>query len=105
MYVQARHGDVVLIKSPVGLPGRGLRNSFYQLIEAGEKALDVGECNHCLKRCSQNFCLRDALNNATRNGDFKKALVFAGEQVEKIKEILPVHKIFENLLQGVHNAS
>jgi nitronate monooxygenase len=104
MYVRALHGDVVLIKSPVGLPGRGLRNSFYQLIEAGEKALDVEECNRCLKRCTQNFCLRDALNNATRNGDFKKALVFAGEQVERIKEILPVQKIFEQLLQGVRSA-
>ncbi len=104
MYVQARHEDVVLINSPVGLPGRGIRNSFYQLIDAGDKTLEVEECNHCLKRCSQNFCIRDALNNASRNGDFKRALVFAGEQVERIKEILPVHKIFENLLQGMRNA-
>jgi NAD(P)H-dependent flavin oxidoreductase YrpB (nitropropane dioxygenase family) len=103
MYVQARHEDVVLINSPVGLPGRGLRNSFYQLIDTGNLTMDIEECTKCLKRCSRNFCLRDALANATRNGDFEKALVFAGEQVERIKEILPVHKIFENLLQGVRN--
>jgi NAD(P)H-dependent flavin oxidoreductase YrpB (nitropropane dioxygenase family) len=103
MYVQARHEDVVLINSPVGLPGRGLRNSFYQLIDTGGLTMDIEECTKCLKRCSRNFCLRDALANATRNGDFEKALVFAGEQVERIKEILPVHKIFENLLQGVRS--
>lgn len=97
LYVKAQKDDVVLINSPVGLKGRGLKNYFYQLID-GEKVVEIKECNGCLKRCSQKFCIMDALNNACKNGDFNKALVFAGEQVEKIKEILPVKKIFENLL-------
>ena len=101
LYVSARQEDVVIIKSPVGLPGRGLRNSFLQLIISEDKSLEIERCIRCLKRCSQNFCIMEALNNACRNGDFKRALVFAGERVEKIKEILPVHKIFENLLRSV----
>lgn len=100
LFVKAQKDDVVLINSPVGLKGRGLKNYFYQLIE-GQDMVDIEGCLGCLKRCSQNFCIMDALNNACKNGDFNKALVFAGEQVERIKEILPVKKIFQNLLSSV----
>jgi NAD(P)H-dependent flavin oxidoreductase YrpB (nitropropane dioxygenase family) len=104
LYVNARKEDVIIIKSPVGLPGRGIRNYFSQLIAAEDRSLEIEDCVGCLKRCTQNFCIMEALNNACRNGDFKRALVFAGEQVDRIGEILPVHKIFENLLKGVHSA-
>ncbi len=103
LYVKARQEDVVIIKSPVGLPGRGIRNSFLQLIVAEDKSLEIESCVNCLKRCSQNFCIMEALNNACRSGDFRRALVFAGEKVEKIKEILPVKQIFQNLLQGARS--
>jgi len=99
LYVKARKEDVVIIKSPVGLPGRAIRNSFLQLIIAEDKSLEIKSCVRCLKRCSQNFCIMEALNNACRNGDFRRALVFAGEKVEQIKEILSVQRIFESLLQ------
>jgi NAD(P)H-dependent flavin oxidoreductase YrpB (nitropropane dioxygenase family) len=104
LYVNARKEDVVIIKSPVGLPGRGIRNCFSQLIAAEDGSLEIEDCIGCLKRCTQNFCIMEALNNACRSGDFKRALVFAGEQVERIREILPVHTIFEDLLRGVHSA-
>lgn len=97
LYVRAQDTDVVLIDSPVGLPGRGLRNDFYQLIE-GEKTAEIRKCGGCLKKCSKKYCIIDALNNACKYGDAGKALVFAGERVAKIREILPVKKIFENLL-------
>ena len=100
LYVQASHDDVVLINSPVGLQGRGLNNSFYQLVD-GDKRVEIVRCINCLKRCSHKFCIMNALENATKDGDYSKALVFSGEQVEKIKEILPVKKIFENLLEAV----
>ena len=100
LFVKAQKDDVVLINSPVGLKGRGLKNYFSQLIE-GQNMVDIEGCLGCLKRCSQNFCIMDALNNACKNGDFNKALVFAGEQVERIKEVLPVKQIFQNLLSTV----
>jgi hypothetical protein len=46
----------------------------------------------------------DALVNACRTGDFNRALIFSGENVHKIKEILPVHEIFKNLLKEVQQA-
>jgi hypothetical protein len=46
----------------------------------------------------------EALCNATGNGDFRNALVFSGEFIDKIKEILSVKEIFRRLLAEVEKA-
>ncbi|MGE4284101.1 MAG: NAD(P)H-dependent flavin oxidoreductase [Clostridia bacterium] len=102
-YIKANKEDVVLVKSPVGLPGQGIRNYFFNLIENGN-APKIEKCNGCLKRCSHSFCIMDALENACIFGDEKKALIFSGENVHKIKEILSVKTIFERLLEDIKNA-
>ncbi len=99
LYVKAKKEDVVLIDSPVGMVGRGLRNDFQRLIE-GDKTVEIEKCRGCLKKCSKKYCIINALNNACKGGDAARAVVFAGEQVEKIKEILPVRMIFQNLLNA-----
>ncbi|MDD2283722.1 MAG: nitronate monooxygenase, partial [Eubacteriales bacterium] len=99
LYVNAAKDDVVLIESPVGMVGRGLKNNFQRMIEE-EENLEIDKCRGCLKKCSQKYCIIDALNNACKGGNPAKALVFAGEQVDKIKEILPVRRIFEELLNA-----
>jgi NAD(P)H-dependent flavin oxidoreductase YrpB (nitropropane dioxygenase family) len=103
LYVKAKKEDVVLVKSPVGLPGQGIRNYFFDLIEGGNSP-QIQNCTGCLKRCSHNFCIMDALKNACISGDDKKALVFSGEYVHKIKDILPVKTIFKNLLNDVKSS-
>jgi NAD(P)H-dependent flavin oxidoreductase YrpB (nitropropane dioxygenase family) len=103
LYVKSNKEDVVLVKSPVGLPGQGIRNYFYNLVESGNPP-KIDKCVDCLKRCSHNFCIMNALLNACSSGDPQKALVFSGEFVYKIKEILPVHTIFNNLLREVAEA-
>ncbi len=103
LYLKAVSEDVVLVKSPVGLPGRGLRNAFYDKVESGSSP-HIKECVNCLKRCTHSFCIMDALVNACRSGDYSRALVFSGENVHRIKEILPVHTIFKRLLAEVEQA-
>jgi len=93
-YLNAKEEDSVIIKSPVGLPGRALRNSFIDNIT---NAPEPEECQACLKECSGDYCIMQALINA-RNGLIDSGVVFAGKNVYKIKEILPVEKIFEKLL-------
>ncbi|MGI6678492.1 MAG: NAD(P)H-dependent flavin oxidoreductase [Dehalobacterium sp.] len=95
MYLKAKKEDVVLIESPVGLPGRGLRSTLTEKLLRGED-VSPSTCNACLKKCAKNFCIMDALYNA-QQGSIEQGLVFCGEQVERIKEILPVKKIFENI--------
>jgi hypothetical protein len=41
----------------------------------------------------------DALVNANRNGNSERALIFCGECVDRIHEILSVPDIFRNLLR------
>lgn len=95
-YLNAREEDVVLIKSPVGLPGRAIRNSFIERLERDE-APDPETCNACLKKCSQVYCIMQALTNA-KEGQVDDGVVFAGKNVYKIKDILPVEEIFNRLL-------
>ena len=96
LYVNSQPGDVTLMHSPVGLPGQALRNSFLNTVEA-EGYLDDSECFGCLKRCNHNFCIMNALNSACRPGLPEQALIFCGNQVHRIKEILSVKEIFNNL--------
>lgn len=96
MYLNAREEDVVIIRSPVGLPGRALRNPFVNALKRGE-APEPDACTACLKDCSQEYCIMEALINA-REGRVDEGVVFSGKNVFKIKEILSVQAIFDKLL-------
>ncbi|HUS89699.1 MAG TPA: nitronate monooxygenase [Desulfosporosinus sp.] len=97
--LKATEEDVVIIHSPVGLPGRGIRNPFTQALD---EKVDVRptECNHCLKRCERNFCIMSRLIKA-QQGDIRDGLIFSGAKVHKINEILSVHDIFEDIKNGI----
>jgi len=97
-YLQAKKGDVFKIHSPVGLPGNALSTPFSEKIGSAE--LKPTTCSGCLKRCSHSFCIIKALTNA-RLGDLENGLVFAGEHVYKIKEILSVKEIFRQFFEGL----
>ncbi len=96
LYLEAREEDVIIIKSPVGMPGRALKNQFSRLIGEGD-APEPEDCDACLKNCSADYCILQALNNA-REGQVDDGVVFAGQNVFKIKDILPVSRIFEQIL-------
>ncbi|WP_371368900.1 NADH:quinone reductase [Sporomusa rhizae] len=98
-YLKAKHEDVVLIKSPVGLPGRAIKNPFAEKILECTAAVP-DKCGACLKHCEKNFCIINALIRA-QQGDVDTGLVFTGEYIHKIDEILPVKEIFARLLKEV----
>ncbi len=93
-YLGAEKEDVVIIESPVGLPGRAIRNTFTDAILRGEKP--ETDCFDCLKSCSHQYCILEALENS-RLGNIDKGIVFSGQNVYKMKEILSVEDIFNNL--------
>lgn len=96
LYVDSMPDDVTLMHSPVGLPGQALRNPFLDTVET-EGFQDDTDCQGCLKRCNHNFCIMNALNSACRPGLPEQALIFCGNQVHRIREILSVREIFRNL--------
>jgi NAD(P)H-dependent flavin oxidoreductase YrpB (nitropropane dioxygenase family) len=97
-YVKAGREDIVLIESPVGLPGRAIRNTFADQVLAGTVE-PPQVCEGCLKKCRQNFCIMQALNNA-QQGKLDEGLIFSGEYIEKITEILPAGKIIDDLVKA-----
>lgn len=97
-YINADEDDSVLIDSPVGLPGRALKNIFTDHLSRSNDKEKVS-CNYrCLKQCSQRFCIMKALKQA-HDGNMNKGLVFAGERAHLINKILPVKKIIANLVE------
>ncbi len=96
MYCKAKPEDIAVIESPVGMPGRALKNDFVNRL-LSNKAPSPEYCDGCLKQCSGKYCILNALDKA-RLGNVKDGLVFSGKNVHLIKEILPVRDIFKNLL-------
>ena len=102
MYLEAKPEDVVLIQSPVGLPGRSLLNAFVKRLFNGDN-LKPDVCDNCLKKCSRSFCILKALVRS-QQGDIETGLVFSGERVGEIKEILSVKDIFKKLMMELERA-
>lgn len=100
-YLKAKKEDVVLINSPVGLPGQALKNPFAEKIIEGTVP-PPETCDACLKHCARNFCIIKALIRA-QQGDVESGLVFTGENMYRIKEILTVKEIFTQLLSEVES--
>jgi len=91
--------DVILIKSPVGMPGRAIRTKFTEKQEKGVYP-GVDFCDNCLKSCTAHYCIFDALRNAQK-GDVDNGVVFSGESVSKIKNktIRPAKEIIADLVK------
>jgi len=94
--------DIVIIHSPVGLPGRAVRTPFSSRIMEGPVPPTV--CDRCLKQCDHHFCIIRALSRA-QQGDLETGLVFTGEFMPRIDRILTVHEIFEELKQQLEAAN
>jgi NAD(P)H-dependent flavin oxidoreductase YrpB (nitropropane dioxygenase family) len=103
MYMDSHKEDIVEMKSPVGMPGRAIRNKLIREIEDGTVKRERCEIQ-CLKTCSRLYCIYERLMMAMR-GDVENGLVFSGANAWKIKKILPVTEIFSQLLGELDSVS
>jgi len=98
LYVESSSDDMIIIKSPVGLPGRAIRNGFLDEVGNGNKT--PFKCPfHCIKTCDPQkspYCIAVALSNA-RQGKFKYGFAFAGENAYRIKKIISVKELMRTL--------
>jgi NAD(P)H-dependent flavin oxidoreductase YrpB (nitropropane dioxygenase family) len=99
VYQRAKKEDVVLITSPVGLPGRAIKTAFVDKVVKKEAPKPIG-CDYCLKKCSLEYCIIQALINSQR-GDVEHGIVFSGENVWKIRDrsIRPASEIMSELVK------
>lgn len=97
-YINCRQEDLVIIDSPVGLPGRAIRNGFLEQIGSGRRI--PFKCSwKCLKTCdlkNSPYCIARALTNA-KNGHLEQGFAFAGANAFRIDRIIPVHELFKTL--------
>ncbi len=105
-YLKSKKKDIVIIKSPVGLPGRAIFGPFLEKVQNGKR--DTFRCPwQCLTSCAAdkaNYCISIALNNA-RQGNMKKGFAFAGENAYRIKEIVSVKNLMQSLKGELQSAS
>lgn len=99
-YLDAKKEDIIIINSPVGLPGRALRNSFLDLVKSGQK-IPFSCPWKCLKTCDYHkspYCIASALLNA-KLGNLKNGYAFAGANAYLTDKIISVHELVETLKQ------
>lgn len=105
-YVSCTKDDLTIIRSPVGMPGRAIRNDFLESVEAGTRP--AFRCAwQCLASCKaeeSRYCISIALNNA-RQGRLKQGFVFAGSNAHRIDKIVAVRDLIGELAAGYATAA
>ncbi len=106
-YMEAEEKDIIIINSPVGMPGRAIKNNFLDNINkegSKEKSLDCVYA--CIKTCKPDkspYCIAKALFNAKR-GNLKGGFAFAGANAYLVKDIVSVHDLLNELSMEYENA-
>ncbi len=94
-YIKAQKDDIVLVNSPVGMPGRAIRNHFYEDSKLGKYS--PKRCRQCIQTCNPKetpYCITDALINAAE-GNTEDALLFCGANAYRAEKIEHVSDIFQ----------
>ena len=109
-YIKSTREDVLIIESPVGMPGRAIDGEFIRNVQNGTEK--PKSCSfHCIKTCDYTkspYCIIKALYNAAK-GNMKKGYAFAGtnaflsEKISSVKEVIEALKM-EFLLAAASKA-
>ena len=97
-FVNCNEDDIVIIKSPVGLPGRAIINNFLKDVTSGIR-MPFNCPWKCLKTCKMKqslYCIADALMKA-KIGNLSNGFSFAGANAYRIKQIISVKDLMESL--------
>lgn len=98
-YLNAKETDIVIVKSPVGMPGRAILNPFMEKVMAGER-IPHSSCHGCLHKCNPKeipYCITDALVHAAR-GEVDDALLFCGAYAYKADHLETVKEVIDSLM-------
>lgn len=94
-YIDAKKEDIVIVKSPVGMPGRAIHNAFLDKVAAGERFMRG--CRQCIITCKPDtapYCITEALINAVE-GRLDEGLIFCGSNAYRANKIETVADIME----------
>lgn len=94
-YIQAKKEDIVIVDSPVGMPGRAIHNAFLDKVKEGERYMTG--CRQCIKRCNPAtapYCITQALISAVE-GRLQDGLIFCGKNAYRAEKMESVADIME----------
>lgn len=97
-YINSVEGDMLIIESPVGMPGRAINGEFIRKVETGSEKPRCCPL-HCIKTCDYTkspYCIFKALHNAAL-GNMSKGYAFAGANAFLAKKISSVKEVVETL--------
>ncbi|MHC4770529.1 MAG: NAD(P)H-dependent flavin oxidoreductase, partial [Planctomycetota bacterium] len=104
-YLDAGPDDISLIKSPVGLPGRVIKNAFVEKLNAGERV--PFKCKYqCLRTCNPStapYCIAAVLAKASE-GKMDEAFAFAGSNAWRCNDIVSVKSLIQTIMQEYKDA-
>ena len=104
-YLDAKEEDIVIIKSPVGMPGRAINNKFLKDLEIKGK-LKIKCPYRCLSVCKVSeakYCIALALVNSYF-GDVDNGLIFCGQNAYRCDKIVTVKELISGLLAELEAA-
>ena len=103
--IQAKPGDVTIVQSPVGMPGRALRSPLIERVEYGVQPRP-NRCIRCLTACNCKtapYCISRALIAAVE-GDWENGLFFCGAGAGEIAAISTVQEQMDQIMNEWRNA-
>ena len=104
-YIESKESDIEIIQSPVGMPGRAIRNDFIDKVRDGLKR--PLKCPfHCIKTCDitkSPYCIVSALFNAYK-GNMANGYAFAGANAYLTDKITTVKELFSELKNDLQSA-
>ncbi|NPA11319.1 MAG: nitronate monooxygenase [Epsilonproteobacteria bacterium] len=102
--LNAKKEDIILMKSPVGYPARGIKTKLIEKVE--KKEGPVIKCiSNCVVPCNRGeeakkvgYCIADRLADAYK-GDLENGLYFSGAYAYKADKLMHVKELIEELTQ------
>lgn len=104
-YLDVKEEDIAIIKSPVNMPGRAIKNRFLQDLDR-EGKLKINCPYRCLSVCKVSearYCIAQALLNSYF-GDVDNGLIFCGQNAYRCDEIVTVKELIKDLLAELEAA-
>lgn len=98
-YLDVKEEDIIIIKSPVGMLGRAIKNKFLRDLEIKGK-IKIRCPFRCLSACKVSearYCIAQALVNSYF-GDVDHGLIFCGKNAYRVNKIITVKELISGLL-------
>lgn len=94
-YIDCEKEDICIMKSPVGMPGRAIKNSFVKKMMTDR--IPPTHCYGCILVCDPSktpYCITEALIRAV-TGDTEEGLLFCGANAWKADRISTVKEVMD----------